>query len=652
MSFADPQSTSSDASLKDLGVRLGEHLASNPVGAVQQRGLSPARERALVRRLLEQGVTLPAHFLALHGLEAAGATRVRQGVVACVVDARGVGWVDRLRAAPAREWASRTGLPFDALELDEVLLAWLEAGAAVDDVLAGALPEALAFELEDELTTRIEGASMTVAAALAVVDATSGRCAPELAAALSLVQRAGPHGLEPVAGAAAKLAAFERECGRGSVCVVAAGWLDAQARRAAEERFDEVWEVRDLAALGRRLAERGLLAELAHVAPLDSAALDNVLGLMRRLQQGDWLVGRALRLAQRLRAVAARVGYADDVGAPRQREVERARFGPLRYCAALASVERDAAEHVARLAVCADATHEERAVAALDLAQAQALGYRFDAMLRGMRAVAERVEVDPQAFTARTRVRVWSLLGQALVKRAGHAAESLAAFERALVVAAPLGSAEARLARGFRAGALLAMGRLEAAEVALDELAGQGAGRGLAPEFWAFDRAELARRRGEVWGDAALDAVEELRPGRFWRPLGCYLQATARQLGRPAAERARRFARAAEAFGVGVENVDSGHRFLVALMQLGAAAAGADAEAWRAARADLGAFLAEPFAAGHGAWFGARLEALPSELAGGATGEPSCDQAAVALEAVLAHDPYLLGRSNEREWGA
>ena len=124
---------SADDSVQGLSERLGEHLASNPVGAVQQRGLSPARERALARRLLAEGLALPAHFLALHGLEAADVPPVRQGVVACVVDARGVGWVDRLRAAPAREWASRTGLPFDALELDEVLLAWLEAGAAVDD---------------------------------------------------------------------------------------------------------------------------------------------------------------------------------------------------------------------------------------------------------------------------------------------------------------------------------------------------------------------------------------------------------------------------------------------------------------------------------------------------------------------------------------
>lgn len=601
---------------------------SNPVAVVQQRGLRPADERRLVRELIGRGVAVPAHFSALHGV-AGGAVR-RDGVVACVVDADGVGWVDRLRAEPAPTWRARTGLPFDALELEEVLLAWLGAGG---EELVHVLPEARAFALGDELTTSIAGASMTIAAGLAVVDAASGARAPELRAALALVQREGATGLVAVEHAAAKLAAFARECGRGSLCVVAAGARSAEVERG----FDEVWEVASLAELGARLAERGLLAELARVDALDRRALDNVLGLLARLVRDDWRVARALGLARRLRAAADAVGFAGDVATPRQRAARRALVQPLRLSAALGSVVAAAEEQVRAGVGRVDMTHEERALAELDRVQALRIAYRFDDMLRAARGLAERVEVDPLAFDPRVRVRVWSQLGQALAKRAGFEDECRAAFVRALELAEVLGPGEGALARGFWIGALLAMGALEEAEAQLGAAReALGAGQ-LARFFWAFNRADLARRRGEVWEDAELDGMARLAPGHFWRPLGAYFAATARQVGRADGDRAARFGRAAEAFGTGVENADSGHHLYVALMRLGAAELGAG-EGWADARAALLGFVAQPFAAGIAAWFGPRFAALPPAPGPG-------------LEAVLDHDPYLLGRSNEPEWG-
>lgn len=617
-----------------------DRLASNPVAYVQARGFDVGREREAARLLIERGARFPAHYLAQLGLEAPPDPR-RHGVVACVVDAEGIGWVDRLVAHEARAWKARPGLPFDALELDAVLLAWLGADG---EELAHVLPETRAFELVDELTTSIAGESMTIAAGLAIVEATArtadGARVPELGAVLSLVQRAGAAGLAGVACAAAKAAAFERECGRGTLCIVPAEGLEAGLLGALERAFDEVWAVRDLADLGRRLRARGWLTALAEVAPLDGPALDNVLGLLARLQRDDWQVARALGLAKRLRAAADAVGFAGDVATTRQRAVERARFAPLRYGAALESVVRDARAHVGLLGARGDTTHEERALAELDLAGALVVAWEFDATLQLVRGLAERVEVDPLAFAPRTRVRIWSQLGQALARRAGNEEACRAAFGRALGLAGELGAGEGQLARGFWIGALLSMGALDEAARELEAARGALRGRKLGRVFWSLDRADLARRRGEVWEDAQLDAVERFAEGHFWRPLGAYFAATARQPGRAEADRRARFGRAAEAFGAGIQNRDSGNRAYVALMGLGAAV---DAEAWAEARAEVCAFAAEPFAAGFVAWFGERLGGLPA-----AGGEPGH----AALEAVLDHDPYLLGRSNEREWGA
>ncbi len=628
-----------------------ERLASNPVALVQARGLSTSGERRVVAQLVERGVALPDFYLRHLGLPA-GAPR-RHGVVGCVVDAHGIGWVDRLRASPSRTWQSRTGLPFEALELEEILLALLQARG---EDLVHVLPETRAFALHDELTTPIAGESMTMAAALAVIDATLQPSVPELGAVLCLVQRQGATDLVPVEMAQAKWAAFQRECGRGTLCVIAPG-AGADALESSDEArtdgqewraqlaasFDEVWVVSSLSELGQQLHARGWLDELARLEPLTRAALDNVEGLMKRLLRNDWFVGRALGLAKRLHAAAEDVGFAVEVPMSRRRAVERARFAPLRLSASLETVVRDAEAHVAALLTPLDATHEERAWALLDLAAAQQIAYRFDAMLDCMRELVARIETDPLAYSAPLRVRVWSLYGQALAKRVGDAAAWRAAFGHARALVALAAPGEAPLARGFWIAALLMDNALDEAAQQLEEARAELGRNLIARAFWAFNRADLARRRGEVWSDPELDGLESLRAGGFWRPVGYYFVATARKPGRAAADRVARFERAADAFGAGIENADSGLHVFVQLMRLGAAR---DDAAWGAARAGLLAFVQAPFAAGIAEWFGARLDALPTML-------PPDHPAtlAPALEAIWDHDPYLLGRSHESEWG-
>nr|MBC8451449.1 hypothetical protein [Planctomycetota bacterium] len=194
------------------------------------------------------------------------------------------------------------------------------------------------------------------------------------------------------------------------------------------------------------------------------------------------------------------------------------------------------------------------------------------------------------------------------------------------------------LSRGFFVGALLAAGHLDAAEEELEraeaELLFAGYRDNVSRWFLAFDRADLARRRGELWLDPKMESGDVLRAGQFGRPLGYYFQATARQVGRSPKDAAERFERAAEAFGAGPPRADSGQWWFTYLMQLAAAERRGDAPSWRTAHAGLHGFLEAPFARHISAWFGALPSRLPDAL----------DlEAGASLEALLRRDPYLLG---------
>ena len=619
-----------------------ERLTSNPVAILQATCRGAHAERRVARELLARDVELPAHYLAHLGFDP-GAGRTRHGVVGCVVEESGLGWVDRLLARPSRKWQSRKGLPFDALELDAILLALLRVRG---EELVHLLPEARCFELTDQLVAAIEGESMTIAAVLAVLDGASGGVRPEFQAALSLVQleRPGSERLVPVEAAAAKLEAFARECGRGSLCLVAPGdAADAVAQARARSAFDVVWVVGDLAALGARLEERGLLDAVAEVEVLDRRVLSSIEALIARMARQDWLVARGLDLARRLQAAAASIGFARDVPFAQQRAASRHLFALLRYEAALAEVvEAPAAAYAALDEDLPDLSHDERARAAVDLASAYFVAYRFDEMadlLAGWRA---RVQADPGAFTSSTRVRVTGSLGRALAVRAGTEAGPLgwrACFSESIELVERSEPGALSLSRGFFVGALLAADHLDEAEGELAraeaELLQPDYRDNVSRWFLAFDRADLARRRGRVWSDPEMETPDVLRAGQYGRPLGYYFQATARQAGREPADAAARFERAAEAFGTGPPPADSGQWWFTHLMRLGAAERRGDAAGWQAAHTALVEFLSQPFARWIAAWFDELPGRLGAELAPGA---------GARLEALLARDPYLLGR--------
>jgi hypothetical protein len=652
--------------MKALAGRAGDEawLRSNPVAMLalrlQREGLAGiAAERHAARELVAGGYGLSAHYLETLGVAAEAR---RHGVVGLVLGKkRGgdpVGWADRLSAKAAGRWSGRAGLPFEPLDLLGVLLGLLRARQG--DELFAVLPEARAFEIADELDTEISGPSMTIAGALAVLDAVTGSAREELAAAVSLVQL--EEGVRPsgaagedlklvrVEGEVAKLEGFERECGRGSLVLVAPD--TAVDKRELHRMFERVWHVGSLRQLGGRLEAAGLLGDFARPEALSVRAIDRVEVILQRFSRSDFLIGRAIDLAARLKEALRTTEPKRDVPARRLRRALSHSAKPLRLDAVLRDAVLAGQAVLARAEAATElADHAELCAAAIELAAAHYVDYHFEAMAGLMRPWRERLAADPRLVPAELRVRVLGNLARALSVWQDEAEPWRALCTEALALQAETAPAQLPLTRGFFIGALLASDALDEAEVEIAKAEGEllRADYVNNPSLWflRFDRAELARRRGEVWDDPEMERAGLVRPGQFGRAMGYYFQATARQAGRVAEDAAARFDRAAEFFGAGPPLEHSGLWVFVHLMRLGAAERRGDGAAWESAYGALAEFLARDFAAGIRDFYGATFTALPASFqaelgfeAGASTTSPGA-----ALEALLARDPYLLGRA-------
>lgn len=626
---------------------------SNPVASLQAslRGKGAAAEVHSASHLVSEGWLLPGHYLEHLGLPRAitsQAAERRDGVVGLVIDKRAktsIGYVDRLRAQPllqGADWEARDGMPFRGLEILRVVLALFEARGA--EQLANLLPEAKSYRIEDQLNEEIAGPSMTIAAVLAVLDAESGASHPLLERAVSLVQlqAEGGRDLCPVDGLELKLEAFQRECGHGSLCLVAPG-MAPNLRADLERYFDEVWDVGSLRELGAKLDSAGLLADFGRPDILDRKSLDRVEDVIKKLGREDWQVERELDLARRLAHVARERGFAKDVPFARRRAAEGRTLRALRFQASLGQVSADAQAAVERVSAAREsASYDELAAADVDLAASLYVDYRFEDMAGIMRKWKARLDDDPRLLAPSLRVKILGNLARALAVFPGRGdgldgwrAVSEAALELQGLVE-PSGMA---LTRGFYIGALLAAGDLVAAEqhidLAEDELGSNRYKDNTSLWFLRFNRADLARRRGVVWEDPEMETEGLVKDGQFGRPLGYYFQATARQEGRDAKDAGDRFRRAAHYFAEGAPRGSSGLWHFVHLLRMGAAERNGDAASWSLARTQFIDFLERPEAACLAKWFGELPKKLPDELV---------PEAAAALESLLSRDPYLLGR--------
>jgi hypothetical protein len=249
---------------------------------------------------------------------------------------------------------------------------------------------------------------------------------------------------------------------------------------------------------------------------------------------------------------------------------------------------------------------DDEADAAAEYAASLFTAHQFAEIVPLLRPWAEMAATEPRRFRPLTRVKVWNTLARAMAITGEQGWEELFAQSEALQ--GQLGDSE-NLARTThdRIHALLRHGDVVRAAQALEET--NWSAQTTSVPWLPFLRADLARREGRAWSDAALD--QRLADGEKPYAAWLYLQATARQPTREPAEAVR-----------GLETVISllrheagGNKgnicsFLAALLNLLSAARSKNIELWNNATAEARTFLST--APNLQSYYGAMVDALPA----------------------------------------
>jgi hypothetical protein len=490
------------------------------------------------------------------------------------------GYVVPIRPVRSTRWRVDPGLPFTPEQVQDGLAGLVQAaGLPVED----SVPERLAFMFDNPLHWPIRGDSMTVAAVLAVLDQMSGQTSPVLRAAVALVEPRPGGRLDQVSGVKAKLEAAHRECGRLSLVVVPPG-LGVD-----RNRIDEVWEVRSLADLAGRLHAAHLLAPLlAARGPLTRPEAAQVLDRLRWQVTQEQRYAEAAWLGDRVRQVGPAgppdpAVWTDLASLHAQACRHNGRFADA---TALSAVIRD------RLAGLGDlVSDDDEADAAAEYAAARFSTHRFTDIPPVLCPWADRAEADPRRFRPLTRVKVWNTLGRALAVLSRPGWDEL--FGRSLELSRRLQDDEdTDRTTHYRIHARLRNGRLCEAQQDLEAAPGLSGPAAAGSPWAAFLRANLARLEKNIWQDDVLEA--RLRAGERPYPVWLYVQATARQPGRAAADVQERLAVAIQLLRCEAGGVPGNicHLF-AAFLDLYSAAAGRDTGRWSAAVTAVREFLAD-----------------------------------------------------------
>jgi len=571
---------------------------TNPVHVVEQVVLQLEREyidnmpgtaRSLgkyLSKLTAEGTYLPA--FAVESLKRKGhlpddlalPEPPRPGVLGLVVNpATDLGFVLSLRAEerePSAEgWEIDPLLPFKEGAILDVLARLIES---LDLPTAGLLPERLAFAFKNPLGHWTYGNSMTIAAALAVLDSLGG-CREDLfRCACAVVEPAGDQ-LQPVKHISRKLEAVRREHGRGSLLIA---HPDEPVSTDLRTHFEELWVVKDLAQLAHKLDEFKLLAPLQGKTPLRRVELQRVRNrlhwLVRTVHQYDKaskLGGRVedcptsedvpLRLWDDIR------GFVAEVARHQGRYVE--------------AIERSRKIHADVLRRGRFTSYDEQADAAAEYAASLFDLHDFERIPELLEELARVAKEDEPRLRPQTRVKVLNTLARAMVVLRRDGWEKYFLHSRELLERIDPGDVPRTLS--YHIHGLLRTDQLKEARELLDRLS-------LQSPWVCFLWAEWARRAGKEWQDPNMESA---RPGvsRPGHPYAFYCQAVARQ---------EKCADAMELLGRGADflRADAGGHpqnicsFFANCMDLLAAARADDQRAWAASALAVRGFLADPAA--------------------------------------------------------
>jgi hypothetical protein len=516
---------------------------TNPVHVIEQmaRDLEPrflsdwnAAARTLgdvITALSAGGAHLPA--FAIEALKEKGhlppefstpTVETRPGVLGLVVQPETeLGLILPLRACEPKDdgWEVDPLLPFQPGAVLDLLVRLVQAAGLST---AGLLPERLAFAFANPLGYRAYGNSMTVAAALAVLDALGGHRSDLFRCACAVVEPGDGDQLHPVGHIRPKLRALFREHRDVSLLIAPAACPELDEFRNPSLT---VWEVSNLGDLVRHLSVAGILGPLLDVAPLRRVELqrvqDRLFGLVRRAYRYQEARDLGSRVEECKTEETVPLSLWDGIhGLVAEVARHQGRF--------VEAMERSGKIHADVLARGRFTSHDEQADAATEYAAALFDLHAFERISDLLEPWARVAEEDPQRLRPKTRIKVLNTLGRALVILGREGWERCFRHSRELQEEIDPGDVNRTLS--YHIHGLLRHDRLDEARGVFETVGSVSRVRGFSGWMLRFLRADLARRSGERWRDGEMD---DARPGKQWpgHPYAFYCQAVARQSGCP-----------------------------------------------------------------------------------------------------------------------
>ena len=445
----------------------------------------------------------------------------------------------------SKAWDVAHKLPFRAETLQD-LMAMLAEHTALDHFL----PERLSFKIETPLKAFMEGPSMDIAVLIATLvfsaqsecklfSACCVTCEPNIlnADAAETVRSCG--------FVNEKLTAFQREFQQGTLLVRKDNCLQSAA---FDSMFDEVWPIKGLADLFRRLEDAGLLLSMLTKDPLDEAQLKRAISRLEQLIFWGARYRDGLELVSRL----AGCEFSKSVSFETRQKVQTYKCDLERHLGDQLGAIKTAARVVnATKKLKAAASYDQSAQAAAVHAASLFDAHRYEEMSNVLQPWLHRCDQDPSSLRPLTRIMVQNTMARALI--AVETAKSKLSqnsfhsklnwrslLENSLEIHQELCSGDCSRTENYLAFGLLRSGQLDEAAILVGEPEQWEEMHELSCWFRAFLRSELARYRSDVWQIEWMDEVLS-PPSGCAHPFAFYFQSTARQAGRHASDRNSRF---------------------------------------------------------------------------------------------------------------
>lgn len=501
----------------------------------------------------------------------------RAGVFGLVVDNAGEGYVTQLKVESSAHWQIADNLPFRAGHIQEALLCLL--GSYGTD---SSLPELWTFRITDALGERCEGDSMDIACLLAIIDKLDGQSNQVVSRSAAVVCPAYDGALKPVKSVEAKLKAFTRELGRGSLLVRHPDDFNAAAY---DQNFDLVWRVRTFGELADNLHRSGLLGKLLEPHSLTVADTIPIISQMQKLMSDESRLPKAIEFIARLKN-----RLSDATPLRLKLEIYRAEEDVCRHSGRfdraieLRALRSDMESH-SRL-TCYEHQIDEDTRTAAALYDA----HRFHEMVEILAPWFRKIDADPLICSPESRPPLLNTLARALVVTGDNRWEELllASIELQKQVAP---SQVARTANYLIHG-YLKTDLLNEAGRLLERMRRESIDHESRKHLNFLD-AEFARQAGRLWSE---EHLMELQLDAVHHTTGFLLQAVARQRDRSRESRCELFQKATGTFMTNVRDDDRLNikRLLAACCRVGFAIAGGSPKDLESACGELATYLDQP----------------------------------------------------------